>query len=249
MTDDGTADSLAGVMVPVEEALLRLAERDYRPPEIDPDAAPIVMALLVATTMVAEELQHADETQQRALAELTQSNAELERFAFIASHDLREPIRTMSAYAGMLRAGYADQLDDQAKRWLDYLVSGAGRATALLEGLLEWSRLEKPLSFVPVPLDEVVDGVLRDLGSAIAESGATVTAEPLPVVLGDRVQLSRLFLNLVGNAIKFAGPAPPRIEVTARPSAAADVITVRDQGIGIRPEHITRIFGMFERSG
>lgn len=180
--------------------------------------------------------------------DLERSNRELEQFAYVASHDLQEPLRTISSFTQLLAKRYQDKLDDAAREFINYAVDGCKRMQTLINDLLSFSRVgtqAKPLE--TVSCDAVLDRVLKSLKAAIQESGALITREPLPIVLADPSQLAQLFQNLLANAIKFHGQDVPRVHVAAEQNGAAWKISVRDNGIGISPEHNDRIFVIFQR--
>lgn len=180
--------------------------------------------------------------------DLTRSNSELQQFAYVASHDLQEPLRMVASFTQLLAKRYRDKLDGDARDFINYAVDGATRMQTLISDLLTYSRVGtqgKPLE--PTACDEVLDRVLRNLKFAIEESGAKVTREPLPVVMADAPQLGQLFQNLISNAIKFHGETPPRVEISAKSSGGIWTFSVRDNGIGISPEHSERIFIIFQR--
>ena len=153
-------------------------------------------------------------------AELTRSNQELEQFAYVASHDLQEPLRKVSSFAQLLAAQYQGKLDAHADEFIGYMVDGAQRMQTLIQNLLAYSRLgRKGQPFAPADGNAVLKQALANLQGAIEESGAVVTSAPLPTVLADEVQLVQLFQNLIGNAIKFRGAEKPRIQVGAEPTA------------------------------
>ncbi|MGH9627163.1 MAG: PAS domain S-box protein, partial [Bryobacteraceae bacterium] len=171
--------------------------------------------------------------------ELARSNADLQQFAYITSHDLQEPLRMISSYAQMLERRYRDRLDDDAKEFIGYMVGGAQRMGALIRDLLSYSRVvnadEMPLE--SVSLESTLEWALMNLQLAIDDSGAEVTSDPLPVVSGNQVQLLQLLQNLVGNAIKYRSRQRPCIHVAAQPKAGGWIVSVRDNGIGIAPEY------------
>jgi light-regulated signal transduction histidine kinase (bacteriophytochrome) len=182
-------------------------------------------------------------------AELERSNEALKQFAYAASHDLQEPVRTMGNYAEILARRYRGRLDADADEFLGFVVDGAGWMHQLLQGLLEYSRVEiRPAAKAPTQMDTALEQALGNLGAAIAETGARVTSGPLPFAPADDLQMVQLFQNLVGNAIKFRRPdVPPevRVDVTTRDSEW--VFAVRDNGIGIDLRHANRIFAIFQR--
>ncbi len=182
--------------------------------------------------------------------ELARSNADLEQFAFIASHDLREPLRMVSAYMGLLERRFGPVIGAEGAEYLGYAKEGAQRMDRLVLDLLEFSRvgrMEEALE--PVPLDEVLDGVIANLSPAMGECGARmVRPGPLPVVSAVRGEMAQLLQNLVGNAVKYRDPSRPLVvEVSARSEPGLWVISVADNGIGIAPDYSERIFRIFQR--
>jgi light-regulated signal transduction histidine kinase (bacteriophytochrome) len=181
-------------------------------------------------------------------AELSRSNAELAKFAYVASHDLQEPLRKVSSFCQLLQERYADQLDERAREYIHYAVDGAQRMQQLLLSVLEWSRIGS----APEPKDEVDCGdalqeALANLQSTIEESGAEVTCEDLPVIRGGRSRNVQLFQNLLSNAIKFRQGLSPRIHVGAQRTAEGWRFSVSDNGIGIAAEYQEQIFEVFQR--
>ncbi|HTQ62090.1 MAG TPA: CHASE3 domain-containing protein [Candidatus Solibacter sp.] len=180
--------------------------------------------------------------------DLERSNLELQQFAYVASHDLQEPLRTISSFTQLLAKRYQDKLDDKAGEFIGFAVEGCKRMQTLINDLLAFSRVGtqgKPL--VPVNCDVALDRILRSLKVAIEETGTVITRDALPNVLADEGQLCQLFQNLIGNAIKFRGSAPPRVHVSAERNGTRWKLSVRDNGIGISPEHRERIFVIFQR--
>jgi len=180
--------------------------------------------------------------------DLERSNMELQQFAYVASHDLQEPLRTIASFTQLLAKRYADQLDDKAREFIGFAVDGSKRMQTLINDLLSFSRVGT-LGKAPVPVEceKTLDTVLRSLKRAIEESGAVIKRDPLPTVLADDVQLGQLLQNLVGNAIKFRGNRAPQIHIGAERCGEDWKIFVRDNGIGIAPEHNERIFVIFQR--
>ena len=180
--------------------------------------------------------------------ELRRSNEELERFAYVASHDLQEPLRMVGSYVQLLARRYRGQLDSDADEFIGYALDGALRMQRLIEELLAFSRVgTRGAPLVPTDCAVVVESALRSLKLAIEEAGATVVVGPLPTVLADPGQLEQVFQNLLSNALKFRGEEPPTIEVSAERRDPVWELRVRDNGIGIDPEYFDRIFVIFQR--
>ena len=191
-----------------------------------------------------------DETARKQLQDsLTESNSALEQFAYVASHDLQEPLRTMSAYAQLLTKKYQGKLDAEAEQSLTFLLSASARMSALVRDLLAYARLtteeERPSS---IALDEDLEAALTHLDQAIKESGASVTHDPMPTLQVDRGQMVRLFQNLVGNAIKYRKPnEPPKVHISAEQKGPDWVISISDNGIGFDSKYALTIFEPFKR--
>lgn len=180
--------------------------------------------------------------------ELERSNADLEQFAYVASHDLQEPLRMVTSFTQLLAKRYKGRLDSDADEFITYIVDGAARMHRLINDLLAYARLgSRGAEFAPSDCEEILTAAVSNLGSAMGENGATVTHDPLPTVMADRDQLSRLFQNLLSNAIKFRSVAPPVIHVSARRNENEWLFSVRDNGIGMDPEHFDRVFLIFQR--
>jgi PAS domain S-box-containing protein len=191
----------------------------------------------------------AKEALERTAAELRRSNEELEQFAYIASHDLQEPLRMVASYTQLLERRYSAQLDDAAREFIGYAVDGARRMQEFITGLLRYSRVgTEPRVLEEVPLSEVYETAIANLRVAIQESGAHVETEPLPVVRGDPRQLTQLFQNLIGNALKFRKPnQAPEIHIRATLDGGFWSISIRDNGIGLDPRFSERVFTIFQR--
>jgi PAS domain S-box-containing protein len=188
-----------------------------------------------------------DNLQQRTL-ELQRSNEELERFAYAASHDLQEPLRMVVSFTKLLERHYGAALDDRAREYIHFAVDGASRMQVMINDLLLFSRVStraKPLATVDTEL--VFAQAIRNLQAAIEESGAVVDHDPLPWVSGDATQLLQLFQNLIANAVKFRGEAPPRVRVSVARTGARWRFSVADNGIGIERKYQDRIFVIFQR--
>ena len=195
-----------------------------------------------------QEQTRAEEQLRALMTELARSNKELEQFAYVASHDLQEPLRMVSSYTQLLEQRYRDKLDDDAREFINYAVDGARRMQRLINDLLEFSRVSTRGRRVdPVDANEVLGTVRANLSAAIEDAGALVTNEELPTVMADPTQLGQLLQNLIGNAIKFHGTESPRVHIAASEQAGEWVFAVRDNGIGIDPEYFDRIFVIFQR--
>ena len=194
------------------------------------------------------EQKRAEEKLKVTLADLERSNQELEQFAYVASHDLQEPLRMVSSYTQLLARRYQGKLGADADEFIAYAVDGASRMQGLITDLLAYSRVgTRTKGFELTDCQAVLDLALANLRAAIDTSGAVVTHELLPTVMADRLQLVQLFQNLVGNAIKFHVEEPPRIHVSAEKKAGEWEFLVRDNGIGIDPQYAERIFVIFQR--
>jgi signal transduction histidine kinase len=179
---------------------------------------------------------------------LRKSNAELEQFAYVSSHDLKEPLRMVTQYVGLIQRELAGSADERLSRYLAFALEGAMRMDALINDLLGYSRIDRQaMELEAVDLTEVMTELTRMLGLTIQESGATVSFSHLPTVTGDRSRLTRLFQNLISNGIKFRGNSPPVIAVEAMTDGTFVTISVRDNGIGIEEAHHERIFELFQR--
>jgi light-regulated signal transduction histidine kinase (bacteriophytochrome) len=201
---------------------------------------------------LADEIHDKERAQQELdaqAADLRRSNSELEQFAYVASHDLQEPLRKVASFCQLLQRRYAPQLDERAGQYIEFAVDGANRMQTLINDLLAFSRVGRlHANHVPVDLERVLAQTLDSLSLAIEESGAEVTHDPLPTVTGDGTQLGMLFQNLVSNAIKFRSPdRPPRIHVEARLADGVWHLAVADNGIGIDPEFVQKVFVIFQR--
>lgn len=185
---------------------------------------------------------------QQQKQDLARSNAELQKFAYVASHDLQEPLRMITSYLELLERRYKGQLDDKADQFIAYAVDGAARMQALIQDLLNYSRVgTRGQDFNTVDCTAALNNALRNLQLAIAENNAIITHDPLPQVHGDATQLTQLFQNLISNAIKFRRKDPPQIQISAQRSGDRWLFFVRDNGIGIEAQYIERIFVIFQR--
>ncbi|GLU47657.1 sensor histidine kinase [Nocardiopsis ansamitocini] len=184
---------------------------------------------------------------ERQTEELRRSNLELEQFAYVASHDLQEPLRKVASFCQLLQRRYQGQLDERADSYIDFAVEGAKRMQTLINDLLAFSRVGRTKNFTTVDLDTALADALRSLDSALEEAEAVVTGDPLPTIHGDRTLLTQVFFNLIGNAVKFRGDEPPQVHISARQEGAEWVFCCADNGIGIEPQYAERIFVIFQR--
>jgi signal transduction histidine kinase len=195
-----------------------------------------------------QERHAAEEGLHRASANLERSNAELQQFAYTASHDLNEPLRMISSYLQLLQNRLKGKLDPQTQEFIGYAMDGAQRMRALIADLLAYSRLDaQKKSFQETDCEQVFQTAVQNLRVAIEENNATIDHEQLPRVCGDPLQLTQVFQNLVGNALKFHGAERPFIQVGANRQDGNWVFSVRDNGIGIEPKDFERIFVIFQR--
>jgi light-regulated signal transduction histidine kinase (bacteriophytochrome) len=222
------------------------------------------LATQIGIALAQAQLLEQEQTQRQ---ELARSNAELEQFAHIASHDLQEPLRMVISYLQLLERRDRGQLDADAKEFIGYAVDGAVRMQALIQALLGYARVSsRKQSFDRVNCNVVIQDALSNLHVAIVESAAQICTDPLPTIWGDATQLTQLFQNLIGNAIKFRRDLPPQIQISVRAVAetpavstdrsgavelsttpAAWCFAVADNGIGIEPQYLDRIFEIFQR--
>jgi signal transduction histidine kinase len=194
-------------------------------------------------------LHEANEALTAHAADLQRSNAELEQFAYVASHDLQEPLRKVTSFCQLLQRRYAGQLDERADQYIEFAVDGAKRMQVLINDLLAFSRVGRSAAGEtgPVSCTAALAAAQANLENQLTQSGATVTAGPLPVISGQLPLMTAVFQNLLGNAIKFRGEAPPRISVTAARDDSSWLFTVADNGMGISAEYAERIFVIFQR--
>ncbi|CAN5123210.1 PAS domain S-box protein [soil metagenome] len=205
---------------------------------------------LLATAAIRDitDRKNAERDLARHAAELQRSNVELSQYAYVASHDLQEPLRMVVTYTDRLGEHLAGTLEPRAQEWADYVVEGATRMQSLIEGLLEFSRVRpEEAEFVEVDCEVVLRRALANLQAAVTESGAQITHDPLPTICADAVQLLQLFQNLIGNALKFHGDAVPVIRLSCERDAVHWHFSVHDNGIGIDSGDAERIFVLFQR--
>ncbi len=185
---------------------------------------------------------------EKTLEALKRSNENLQHFAYIASHDLQEPLRMVTSYTQLLERRYKDKLDDSAIDFINFAMEGASRMKQLINALLAYSRVDtrgKP--FESLNCEDILETVLSNLRVSIMETNAEITNDPLPNIMVDNTQMIQLFQNLIGNAIKFKGDNPPRIHVSAKKENHEWIFSVKDNGIGIDKKYFERIFVIFQR--
>jgi signal transduction histidine kinase len=207
----------------------------------------VVLELEVAVR-AREELREASGLLADQAQELQRSNRDLEQFAYVASHDLQEPLRKVTSFCQLLQKRYAGKLDDRADQYIEFAVDGAKRMQRLINDLLAFSRVGRTTGdFVDVPLDDALTEAVNRLSGAIEDASAQVSADPLPVVRGDPSLLTQVFQNLIGNAVKFRGTQPPRIHIAVRQDEDLWEFACTDNGIGIAPEYADKVFVIFQR--
>ena len=208
----------------------------------------IQIAGAIANTLLFAERKRMEKALRKKTEELARSNEDLEQFAYVASHDLQEPLRMVTSYVQLLSKRYKAKLDADANEFIDFAVDGAVRMRKLINDLLTYSRVGtqgKELS--PTDSEAVLAQSVNDLKVTIEENGALVTHDPLPTVMADSPQLEQLFQNLIGNAIKFRGNEPPHVHISASRNGKGWIFSIRDNGIGFAPEYSERVFVIFQR--
>jgi PAS domain S-box-containing protein len=207
-----------------------------------------VIAGLVGVSRDITERKVAEQALARQAEQLARYNAELEQFAYVSAHDLQEPLRTVASFSQLLAQRYRGRLDADADKYIDLIVGGATRMRQLIHDLLDYSQFAwRQAEFSAVRCEEAFQSSLDNLRTAMEESRAQVTSDPLPEVHGDPRAIQQLFQNLVGNALKFHGPQPPQVRVTVERRDDDWLFAVRDNGIGIEPQFLERIFTVFQR--
>ncbi len=247
-----------------EDEALRMNIHDITPPDKIAELDDLVLKLVAGETVASFETQRRTkdgrildisltttavrDKDKKTTEELKRSNADLLQFAYAASHDLQEPLRGLASFAGLLGKRYKGKLDEKADEFIDYIINDAKRMQELIRDLLEYSQIEtKSKILTHTNCSVVLEEALYNLRSAVEETGAELTYDLLPTVMGDASQLKSLFQNLIGNAIKFRSKEKPRIHISAERKGSEWVFSVKDNGIGFDSEFAGRIFVVFQR--
>ena len=248
LTDHGVRSGVSTTIGPFDEAWGVLGVHDTEPRTFSDEDVTFVQSVANVLAEAIERHRYEDELE-GLVADLEESNRRLEQFAYAASHDLQEPLRMVSSYLQLLERRYGDDLDPEGLEFLAFAVDGADRMRSMIDGLLEYSRVETQGGpFETVDLEAVLEDVRTDLQVRIVEHDAEITVGSLPRVLGDPDQLRQVFQNLVDNAITYSGDEPPVVEVSARRDGDEWIVSVADQGVGIDPGDQDRIFEVFQRA-
>ncbi|WP_017616144.1 HAMP domain-containing histidine kinase [Nocardiopsis salina] len=246
-------EELAGHMRQVSEGYYAHRISLHGPPEIvrlgqDVDSMrERIVQDLDEVAFARRKLQEQSRLLESQTEELRRSNLELEQFAYVASHDLQEPLRKIASFVQLLQRRYQGRLDDRADSYIVFAVEGAKRMQTLINDLLAFSRVGRTKNFAPVDLDVAFTDSLVSLSARLEEAEAEVTGDRMPTVEGDRTLLTQVFFNLVGNAVKFRGQDPPRVHVGVRREGDEWIFCCTDNGIGIEPQYADRIFVIFQR--
>ncbi len=217
---------------------VRLTSLPWRPVEIK-------AALELRKAIVNIVLRQAEELALLA-ADLERSNAELKKFAYVASHDLQEPLNQVANYVQLLEMRYQNALDEDANEFIGYVVGGVSLMQTLIDDVLAYSKVDmQNIEFAPISAEQALEKALKNLRSRIEQAGATITHDELPTVMADSTQLMQLFQNLIANAIKFRSEKPPEIHIGVSRSEDQWLFSVSDNGIGIEPRFSDRIFVIF----
>jgi light-regulated signal transduction histidine kinase (bacteriophytochrome) len=205
------------------------------------------MCVLASVVDMTERIQ-IEKDLKRANEMLLRSNQELEQFAYVASHDLQEPLRKVSSFCDLLEKEYGDKLDGDGKQYMAYVVDGAARMRRLIQDLLLYSRIQSQAG-EPQDVDgnQALKEALYNLEGAIEDAGAVVTHDELPIVKADGRQFAQLLQNLIGNGIKYRGEASPKIHVSVEDDDSHWIFSIKDNGIGIAPQYHEKVFGIFKR--
>ncbi|MBF0189170.1 MAG: HAMP domain-containing protein [Magnetococcales bacterium] len=247
-----TTTILKGILNPLQtakEVAQQISRNDYAIEWPDNRSHDELGELLEALHSMSETIQQTQRALELEQKELTRSNDELQQFAYVASHDLQEPLRAVASFAELLRENYHGRLDEDADEFIDFIFEGATRMQHLINALLAYSRIHTHAQpHEPVSLETVLEDILQNLSMAIQKAGAKVIRDrPLPTIMGDAVQMGQLLQNLISNAIKFQSDNPPRIQIDAQEKPEGWTIRVKDNGIGLDEQYKERIFAIFQR--
>jgi PAS domain S-box-containing protein len=222
--------------------------RAYRGSDLDINQRKKEQAEYLQSQKQAEErMREANSRLQAAAGDLARSNRDLEQMAFIAAHDLKEPLRMVTSFMDLLQSSCGEALDEKGRECVTYAMEGGMRMQNLVEDLLRYARAGRSKVSRPTNLDDVLDTVCLNLKRALEESNATVTRDPMPTILGNPEEMAQLLQNLIGNAIKFRGDRKPEIHVGAQLREQHWLLSVRDNGMGFDPHYAERIFVIFQR--
>jgi light-regulated signal transduction histidine kinase (bacteriophytochrome) len=214
--------------------------------------SPLESAEGILVTAAIRDISERKESEQhlvKTVGELKRSNEELQQFAYVSSHDLQEPLRMVASYTQLLAKRYKGRLDSNADEFIAFAVDGCNRMQGLIRDLLAYSRAgTNGKAFCEVSAEDALQGALTNLRIAIEQSGAVVSHDSLPAIMTDETQLTQVFQNLVGNAIKYRSAEVPRVHVSATKNGDNEwIFSVRDNGLGIAPQYFERIFIIFQR--
>ncbi|WP_247729662.1 PAS domain-containing sensor histidine kinase [Halovivax limisalsi] len=247
LTDHDVRSGISTVIGPFDNPWGILGVHDTEPREFSEEDVSFVVSV---ANILAEAIEHEqyESRLERLVGELEESNERLEQFAYAASHDLQEPLRMVSSYLQLIECRYGDNLNDEAQEFLDFAVDGADRMREMIDGLLQYSRVEtEGVPLEPVALNDVIADVQQDLGVQISESNADIEVEELPRVMGDGSQLRHVFQNLLSNALQYSGDDSPRVHIAAERNGQEWLVSVEDEGVGIEPADQDRVFEVFQR--
>lgn len=230
---------------------MKMGATDYIVKDLDGNyfqLLPLVMNEAIQRFRFTEEKKRMQMELERYANELERSNKELEQFAYVVSHDLKEPLHTIRGFAKFLEETYQDKLDEQGNEFMGYIIDGTSRMERLISGLLDYSRVTfKNSDPEPVNCNELVEQVIRDLKATIDLRNAKVTFDPLPTIIGKERLLLRVFQNLIDNGLKYCRDETPKVHISAEDDGKMWRFSVKDNGIGINPKHAERIFFIFQR--
>ncbi|RQG93293.1 PAS domain S-box protein [Natrarchaeobius halalkaliphilus] len=247
LIDHGVHSGISTIIGPADEPWGILGTHDTASRTFADEDVNFVQSIANILAEAIERKRYQDELE-RLVSDLTESNERLEQFAYAASHDLQEPLRMVSSYLRLIERRYGDELDEDGEEFLAFAVDGADRMRSMIDGLLEYSRVEtQGGSLEPVDTEQLLDDVREDLRLKIEDHDAEITTESLPRVEGDPRQLHQVFQNLVSNAIEYSGDETPRVHVSAERNGAEWILSVSDEGVGIDEDDQDRIFEVFER--